>query len=161
MHFFTLRLRLGALAGLSAALAGASPTPIAPPDLTFAEVDGVVAVEAEHFIQQDLTQTRAFHVVSTVNDPGVRPDPDPAHAATASGRAYIEILPDTHLDDSEPATDGINVSNTPGQHAVVSYRVRFTRGGRYYFWGRSFSTGSSDNSVHLGLNGEWPESGRR
>ena len=78
-----------------------------------------------------------------------------------AGHGQVVALHGTHLDDAEPATEGINVSNTPGQHAVVSYRVRFTRGGRYYFWGRSFSTGSSDNSVHLGLNGEWPESGRR
>jgi hypothetical protein len=33
--------------------------------------------------------------------------------------------------------------------------------GRYYVWVRSFSTGSEDNGVHVGLNGTWPESGQR
>ncbi len=156
--------RLLSCAFLALALAGpaaASPMPLAPPDLVFAESEGVVAVEAEHFIAQDLTQTRAFHVVSTINDPGIRPDADTSHAADASGRAYVEVLPDTHVTESDPATEGINISNTPGQHAVLSYRVSFNRGGRYYFWARTFSTGSSDNSLHVGLNGEWPESGRR
>ncbi|WP_221029489.1 DUF5060 domain-containing protein [Actomonas aquatica] len=156
----TRLLPLLAVAALPASLR-ASSAPIAPPDLIFAEQNGVVAVEAEHFIAQDLTQTRAFHLVSTINDPGVRPDPDPNHATSASGRAYVEVLPDTLTTDDEPATEGINISNTPGQHAVLSYRVRFSRGGRYYFWARHYATGTADNSVHVGLNGEWPESGRR
>src|SRR5690606_23565563 len=130
------------------------------PDLTFAEVDGVVAVEAEHFIQQDLTLTRAFHIVSTVADPGVQPDPDPAHAGDASGRGYVEVLPDTRATADDPLTPGINVASTPGQHAVLSYRVRFTRAGRYYFWARTYSTGDEDNSLHVGLDGQWPQSGR-
>ncbi len=139
----------------------ASSAPIAPPDLIFTDEDGVVAVEAEHFIAQDLTQTRAFHLVSTISDPGVQPDPDPSHATRASGRAYVEVLPDTLTDDADPATEGINISNTPGQHAVLSYRVRFSRGGRYYFWARTHPTGTADNSLHVGVDGEWPESGQR
>src|SRR5690606_6078241 len=64
-------LTVGLVGGFSPLVAAS--VPIASPDLTFAEVDGVVAVEAEHFIQQDLTLTRAFHIVSTVADPGVQP----------------------------------------------------------------------------------------
>ncbi len=33
--------------------------PIPPPDLVFEEVDGIVAVEAEHFHKQTLTGKRA------------------------------------------------------------------------------------------------------
>jgi hypothetical protein len=45
--------------------------------------------------------------------------------------------------------------------AIASYKVDFPMAGRYYVWVRTFNRGSEDNSVHVGLNGEWPESGAR
>jgi hypothetical protein len=45
--------------------------------------------------------------------------------------------------------------------AIASYEVDFPMAGRYYVWVRTHSRGSEDNSVHVGLNGEWPESGAR
>ena len=45
--------------------------------------------------------------------------------------------------------------------AVLSYPVYFSQPGRYYIWARAFSTGSEDNSVHFGLNNEWPETAGR
>jgi hypothetical protein len=45
--------------------------------------------------------------------------------------------------------------------AVLHYRVHFSTPGRYYVWARIYSTGTEDNGVHVGVDGQWPESGRR
>ena len=146
---------------LCASLTYATNTPIAPANLVFAEVDGNVAVEAEHFIKQDETTVRAWHLISTSNAPVIEPDADPSHAADASGGAYLEILPDTRRTHDEKLIRGENFSPEPGKMAILSYRVHFSRAGRYYFWGRILSTGPEDNGMHIGLNGTWPESGQR
>ncbi|GAK98027.1 hypothetical protein JCM19294_1649 [Nonlabens tegetincola] len=39
--------------------------------------------------------------------------------------------------------------------------MRFNNPGRYYVWVRAYSTGSEDNGIHVGLDGEWPEYGKR
>ncbi len=151
-----------ALAGLTLAVqAAASHGPIAPPDLTFREVDGLVAVEAEHFVKQESTAVRAWHLTSTANAPIIEPDADPSHAAEASGGAYLEILPDTRRTHGEKLIHGENFSPEPGQMAILTYRVSFAQSGRYYFWGRILSTGPEDNGMHVGINGTWPESGQR
>lgn len=33
--------------------------------------------------------------------------------------------------------------------------------GAYFIWVRAFSTGPEDNGLHVGVNGEWPESRQR
>lgn len=68
-----------------------STAPIASADVVFDEVDGVVAVEAEHFYKQMLTDKRAWHITSSTAARDVKPDADPAHLAGASGGAYVEI----------------------------------------------------------------------
>ncbi len=135
--------------------------PIAPPDLVFEERDGVVAFEAEHFIKQELTEVRAFHLTTATIRPGIAPDTDGTHVIDASGGAYLEILPDTRWTHDEPLVHGENFSNVPGKMAILSYRVQFANPGRYRVWARTYSTGTEDNGVHFGLNGEWPESGQR
>ncbi|MEQ1824770.1 MAG: DUF5060 domain-containing protein [Pirellula sp.] len=135
--------------------------PTAKSDLVFAEQNGVVAVEAEHFIRQQYHDARAFHVVSSKNDPSILPDGDPPHVAGASGGAYVEVLPDTRRSDKDPLIKGTNFSDEPGKMAVLIYRVHFSTPGRYYVWARAYSTGAEDNSLHVGIDGQWPESGRR
>ena len=44
---------------------------------------------------------------------------------------------------------------------VLIYKVKFAAAGRYFVWVSAHSTGPEDNSIHVGLNGEWPESGKR
>jgi hypothetical protein len=39
--------------------------------------------------------------------------------------------------------------------------VKFNNPGKYYVWVRCYATGTEDNGIHVGLNGEWVESGRR
>ena len=135
--------------------------PIAKPDLVFSELDGLVAVEAEHFVRQEKTDKRAFYLTAPDNLPEVTPDGDPAHLAGASGGAYLEILPDTRRTHRDKLIKGTNFSPQPGQMAVLTYNVHFSTPGRYYVWVRAHSTGSEDNGLHVGIDGRWPASGQR
>jgi len=128
---------------------------------TFEEADGLVAVEAEHFAVQTDTETRKWHITTSARAPDVFPDGDESHADSASGGAYIEILPDTRQNHGMKLINGENFSNQPGKLGVLVYPVRFKTPGRYYIWVRAYSTGSEDNGLHVGIDGAWPESGQR
>ncbi|NNJ27737.1 hypothetical protein [Alienimonas chondri] len=139
-----------------------------PPDAATAgaetailERDGLIVAEAEDFFQQTATDKRAFYLTTQDATPTVAPDGDPNHAATASGGAYLEILPDTRRTHGDKLIKGENFSPDPGKLAVLSYKIRVETPGRYYVWVRAFSTGTEDNGLHVGLDGEWPESGQR
>ena len=88
-------------------------------------------------------------------------DSDETHVAGASNNAYIEILPDTRATHDDKLIRGENFTNTPGEMAVLHYRVYFNTPGKYYVWVRAHSTGSEDNGIHVGLDGDWPENGAR
>ncbi|TWU15418.1 Kelch repeat-containing protein [Allorhodopirellula heiligendammensis] len=141
-------------------LAGAQQ-PIVDDSLVFGEVDGLVAVEAEHFFRQTETDARAFYLTHEGATPDVQPDGDPNHSAGASGGAYLEILPDTRRTHADKLIHGTNFSPTPGKMAVLSYKVHVQNPGRYYVWVRAYSTGGEDNGLHVGIDGTWPESGQR
>jgi len=130
-------------------------------NLVFVEKNGLVAVEAEHFFKQTENEVRSFHLTHSELTPGVEPDGDPPHLAGASGGAYLEILPDTRRTHAEKLLKGKNFSPLPGKMAVLHYRVKFERAGRYYVWVRAYSTGTEDNGLHVGINGTWPASGQR
>ena len=140
-----------------------SSTLIAAPKepLVFAEKNGMVAVEAEHFFKQTATQKRAFYLTTAEQAPKVKPDGDPSHVEGASGGAYLEILPDTRRTHKDKLIKGENFSPQPGKLAVVHYKVHFTTPARYYVWVRAYSTGSEDNGLHVGIDGTWPASGQR
>lgn len=130
-------------------------------ETVFQEVDGLVAVEAEHFTQQTQMDTRAFHLTTSDRVPEISPDGDPSHVAGASGGAYLEILPDTRRTHADKLIHGTNFQPTPGKMAVLTYKVNFNTPGRYYVWARAHSTGPEDNGLHVGLDGKWPETGQR
>ena len=132
-----------------------------PAAKTFLEADGLVVAEAEDFISQTADGTRRFYRTDAETAPDVAPDGDPSHADGAGGGAYLEVLPDTRRTHKDKLKRGENFSPEPGKLAVLSYKVRFATPGRYYVWARAFSTGSEDNGLHVGLDGEWPESGQR
>lgn len=127
---------------------------------TFMEKDGIVAVEAEHFFKQTKDEIRSWEIINSETAP-VKQDADPAHFASASNKSYIEVLPDTRTNHDEKLIHGENFSNEPGKIAVVHYKINFDNPGKYYVWVRAYSTGTEDNGIHVGLNGEWPESGQR
>jgi hypothetical protein len=133
--------------------------PAAQPPPT--EQNGLLEVEAENFTSQDKTAIRKWVIHSTTSAALVEPDGDPSHAATASGGAYIEVLPDTRRTHDDKLIAGQNFSNQGGELAVVHYRVKINTPGRYHVWVSAYSTGSEDNGIHVGLNGAWPESGAR
>lgn len=125
------------------------------------ERDGYVEVEAERFSSQEKTDKRRWHLVSATEAPDVSADGDPSHSASAGGGAYLEVLPDTRRTHDDQLVAGENFSNKPGEMAVLTYAVTFRTAGRYYVWVRAFSTGTEDNGIHVGLNGEWPPTGAR
>lgn len=126
------------------------------------EREGLLRVEAESFDRQSLDEVRRW-IVTRIGDEGERPQPDldESHAVGASGGAYVEALPDTRATHDDELIHGQNFSNEPGTMATLHYDVEITRPGRYFVWVRAYSTGPEDNSIHVGLDGEWPESGQR
>lgn len=146
---------------LSAAVGGDTDTPIVDDDLIFAVRDGMAAVEAEHFVSQSMTDTRAFHLTTADRATEIKPDGDPQHVAGASSGAYLEVLPDTRRTHADKLIKGTNFSPDAGKMAVLTYKLHFDKPGTYYVWVRAYSTGSEDNGLHVGLDGEWPESGQR
>ena len=145
-----------------AALADIALTqPIASPDLVFEEQGGFVALEAEHFFKQEKADVRAWYLTTGEKLAGLKPDHDPNHSATASGGAYLEILPDTRKNHGEKLINGENFINEAGKMAVLSYKVHFNTPGKYYVWCRIYPTGTEDNGLHVGIDGTWPASGQR
>jgi len=126
----------------------------------YEEHDGLLSVEAEHFFKQEKEEIRKWYIIDQ-NTKMELPDPDSTHAETASGKRYIEILPDTRTNHDEKLNHGENFSNKAGKMAVVSYRIYVNNPGKYYIWVRAYSTGTEDNGIHVGLDGKWPESGQR
>lgn len=120
-----------------------------------------IAVEAEDFARQTSDSVRKWHVTAEGGTPHGLQDGDPSHHATASGGVYLELLPDTRRTHADKLIGGENFSNEPGKVGLLHYEVDFPEAGRYYVWVRAYSTGSEDNGIHVGLNGEWPDSGRR
>ncbi len=128
----------------------------------FAETSpGLVAVEAEDYFAQTKIEKRAWFLTSASRLPPVGlPDIDTSHVAGAGGGAYIEVLPDTGV-DGRKLTPGENISDPPGAMAAAHYRVSFATAGTYTVWARAFGTDGDDNTLHFGLDGEWPSSGAR
>jgi hypothetical protein len=125
------------------------------------QTDGIVCVEAEDFDFVDREGHRNWYLTTADQTPNVTPDHDPNHSEGAGDGAYLEILPDTRVTHSDPLVNGVSFSNTPGQCSVLYYPVMIETPGRYYVWVRMCCTGAEDNGLHVGLDGEWPESGAR
>lgn len=135
--------------------------PIVDENTIFQENNGVLAVEGEYFYKQSKANQRQWYITSKdVVSKKIR-DEDSRHHVGASNDTYVEILPDTRVTHSDKLIKGENFSNKAGALGILHYKVRINNPGRYYVWVRAFSTGSEDNSLHVGLNGEWPEHGQR
>lgn len=119
--------------------------------LSFCSVaQNIYRVEAEDFTQQRESTTRKWIVIS-----------EGVEAEKANGGQFVQCLPDTRKTHDDKLIAGENFSNKAGQMAILSYNVDIEEAGKYYVWVRSYSTGSEDNGIHVGLNGTWPESGQR
>lgn len=127
----------------------------------FEEKDGFLAVEAEDFHTQEMDEIRKWYRLDAKTLTDLPEDIDEPHHQSASGKAYLEILPDTRTNHDEKLIRGENFSNIPGKLAILNYQVKINTPGKYYVWVRAFSTGSEDNGIHVGLDGKWVESGQR
>lgn len=116
-----------------------------------------VKVEAEDYISKHAD----WRLTTNTSTPNVNPDPDGSHAGSASGRAYMELLPDTRVTHSDPLITGRNFWNTAGTGPSLSYNVNIPESGRYIVFVKAYSTGSEDNGIHVGLNNSNPASGAR
>lgn len=148
------------LISFSSAL-NAQTDPIVNEDVVFEEIGGQAAVEAEFFYKQSLSGIRQWYMYSKDVWPKVGRDDDEPHCEGASNNSYLEVLPDTRVTHADQLTGGENFSNEPGKLAVLHYKVYFNTAGRYYVWVRAHSTGSEDNGIHVGIDGEWPATGQR
>jgi hypothetical protein len=144
-----------------ATYANNNSNPINGRDVIFEEVDGLLAAEAELFYKQSMTDIRQWYLTSEDEIPATGQDPDSQHLTGASNNAYLEILPDTRTTHDDKLIAGENFSGEPGQLAVLHYKVHFNTPGKYYVWVRAYSTGTEDNGLHVGANGNWPETGQR
>ena len=116
-----------------------------------------VKVEAENFTSKH----QDWHLTTTTRTPNVRPDPDGSHAGSASGRAYMELLPDTRVDHGDRLVTNGNFWNIAGTGPSLSYNVNIPEAGRYIVFVKAYSTGTEDNGIHVGLNNRNPASGHR
>ena len=135
--------------------------PIVDENVVFEEQNGLVAVEAEYFYKQSKKNIRQWYRTSKNEVPKVGRDEDGPHCKNAGNNAYLEILPDTRVTHGDKLIAGENFSNKAGEMGILHYKVKINNPGRYYVWVRAYSTGSEDNGIHVGINGEWPESGQR
>lgn len=118
-----------------------------------------IRIEAEDFTSKN----DRWVLTSPDNKPDFEDDPDGPHNNSASGKANLELLPDTrvtHSDLTSGGPDG-NLWGNPGPGPSIDYLVDFPQAGRYIVYVKTYSTGTEDNGIHVGINGTKPESGRR
>lgn len=125
------------------------------------ELNGFVLVEAEDYVSQELDSLRQWYTLD-VMDSALEVEGFMAnHAKEAGTQTYLKLLPDTRRTHDDVLVAGENFSNVPGEMAILNYEVKFNTPGRYYVWVRAYSTGSEDNGIHVGIDGQWPGSGQR
>ncbi|MEM6692634.1 MAG: DUF5060 domain-containing protein, partial [Planctomycetota bacterium] len=133
-------------------------------------VGGRLVVEAEHFRSQTSDDVRSWYSISKTQPlPDLKGAGNPkklsfsifSAAAGAGGRTFLRCLPDTRRTHGDKLIRGTNFSPEPGKMAILEYPIHVDEPGRYYVWVRAFSTGSEDNGIHVGLDGQWPASGQR
>ena len=117
---------------------------------------------AEDFDTFDFKEGRRGWYLMTIDDtPQVEPDPDENHAETARGGAYLEALPDLRVAEADGNIDGHTTEEDPASSPQIGYHVNIDEAGRYYIWVRAYTTGGKDDTLHVGIDGTWPDSGRR
>lgn len=124
------------------------------------EKNGFVMVEAEHFTKQHADEIRKWYLVDDGFSKDFQGFSD-NYSSSASNGKYLMLLPDTRVTHADKLIQGENFTNEPGKMAILDYPVYFENPGKYYVWVSAYSTGSEDNGLHVGINGEWPESGAR
>ncbi len=117
-------------------------------------------VEAEHFhLNTTNNSPRKWYIIKKQNqDPATH---SKKYFETASGKAYLEALPDTRVSHKDELVRGENFYPIPGSGGIVAYKINVKTPGKYYVWVKALSTGPEDNGLHVGIDGTWPNSGAR
>ncbi|MFY0628420.1 MAG: hypothetical protein JXR07_19140 [Reichenbachiella sp.] len=121
--------------------------------------EGYIEVEAESFNAQKNNEIRSWLIRNESSEQHEQ-DLDSMEYKTASNSEYLELLPDTRVTHDDELIKGINFNPEPG-FSILEYKVNIEVPGKYYVWVRAFSTGPEDNGIHVGIDGTWPESGKR
>lgn len=119
-----------------------------------------VRIEAENYT----SKSDRWVLTSPDYTPTLQPDPDPPHNSSASGNANLELLPDTRVTHDDTVVNGGmdgNFWGGPGGGPRIDYNVNIPEAGRYLVYVKTFSTNTEDNGIHVGVNGNLPESGKR
>jgi len=114
-----------------------------PPKFPYSPSNNAVIVEAESW-----TAMRP-------SDGGNRTWVEVSH----DGETAMKILPDTRITEEDPFLPGTFYNNGKGG-AEIDYTVNLLAGA-YIVWGRAFSTGTEDNGVHVGIDGELNQFGKK
>ncbi|MFA9392419.1 MAG: hypothetical protein ACERKD_21590 [Prolixibacteraceae bacterium] len=130
---------------------------------TAEEKEGMLIVEAENYTMNESKGYPRLWVLTSMKDSvwAGFSDPDANHAKDSGGHSYLEALPDTRVTRDDRIENGESFYPIPGEGPTLSYQIKINHPGKYYVWCRAFSTGHEDNGLHVGIDGEWPESGAR
>ncbi len=116
-----------------------------------------IRVEAENYSEK----SARWYLTTQDISPDVADDPDPPHYSTASGSGYLELLPDTRVTHDDTLNRGENYWGDSTGGPSITYRLDIPEPGRYLVYTKAYSTGTEDNGIHVGLNNNDPESGKR
>lgn len=114
-----------------------------------------ISIEAEDFTNKD---DRWVLTDANTQQLPLEEDPDPNHSGTASGGVYFELLPDIRVTHDDPQFPPVAFWGRAGTGPEMHWDVNIPEPGRYFVHARAYSTGTEDNGIHVGLNGEWPDS---
>jgi len=129
-------------------------------------VENYIIKEAEDFDSQTLNEKFKWFKFTAGVKQKIKGDEDKPHYLNSSNDSFMEVLPAAKefqkikVGKHFSSTDGKNFFRTPGKMAIIKYKINFKSAGRYYVWVKGFSNHKHDNSMHVGLDGEWPESGK-
>jgi hypothetical protein len=74
----------------------------------------------------------------------------------------MQLLPDTRVTHGDPLISGVNFWDQPSESTpYLTYEVDVQVAGSYLVEMRALSSGTEDNGAHIGVNGNYPTSGRR
>ncbi|MEM7260000.1 MAG: hypothetical protein AAF404_21720, partial [Pseudomonadota bacterium] len=132
--------------------------------VAYSPIAGDVVLEIENFTRQsNLNQVSegaynsAWFLNSSDLQPTITPDFDTTPANSASGDAYVELLPDTRTGEDDPPLPGISNFATADQSPTLHVDAFFSEAGQYTVFARIRSNNEQDNSIYVGLNSQWPD----
>ena len=97
-----------------------------------------VRIEAEDYTNKN----DRWMLTSPTSIPNVADDPDEPHNSTASGKANLELLPDTRVTHNDPTSGGPDGSlwGNAGPGPSIDYLVNIPEAGRYLVYVKTYST---------------------